>query len=325
MMGVREFVCENSIINQWDFKKNDELGLDPRKITCGSAKKVWWVCENGHSTFSPISDRSGGHGCSYCSGRYCDESKSVFNLNKELMKEWHQDNKFDPKKVSLGSDKKIKWICERGHTWEARIPDRLKKGSGCPACKGCCATEEKNLLKLYPEIVKEWDYKNNSKSPDCYLPQSNYIANWICDIKGHIWAAAICDRVRRKTRCPFCSNRVSKIALSWLDSIGIINKEFKISIKGRKYEVDGFDPKTNTVYEFYGDFWHGNPNIFNQSDFNSINNKTYGELYHLTILRENMIIDEGFNLITMWESDYLKIKSHYEIYGRANGFFKCQQ
>ena len=25
-------------------------------------------------------------------------------------------------------------------------------------------------------------------------------------------------------------------------------------------DIDAFDPKTNTVYEFNGDYWHGNPN-----------------------------------------------------------------
>lgn len=37
------------------------------------------------------------------------------------------------------------------------------------------------------------------------------------------------------------------------------NREVVIKISGRIFKVDGFDPIINTIYEFYGDFWHGNP------------------------------------------------------------------
>lgn len=52
----------------------------------------------------------------------------------------------------------------------------------------------------------------------------------------------------------------------WLDSLNIQNnyRQYKIG----KYIVDGYDPNSNTVYEFYGDYWHGNPNIYNKNDMN---------------------------------------------------------
>ena len=57
-----------------------------------------------------------------------------------------------------------------------------------------------------------------------------------------------------------------------------------------------------------GDFWHGNPIKFKSTDINPINKKTFGELYNETIKRDNIIQKEGYKLITIWESEYYKMK-----------------
>jgi hypothetical protein len=70
-------------------------------------------------------------------------------------------------------------------------------------------------------------------------------------------------------------------------------------------KFDGYDSKTNTVYEFLGNFWHGNPEIYNQDDVNPVNKKKFGDLYKNTIERENNIKNAGYNLITIWEKDFI--------------------
>lgn len=35
------------LIRQWDYEKNN--GLTPQEVTAGSQKKVYWICEKGHS------------------------------------------------------------------------------------------------------------------------------------------------------------------------------------------------------------------------------------------------------------------------------------
>ena len=49
----------------------------------------------------------------------------------------------------------------------------------------------------------------------------------------------------------------------WLDYLDVPNdklhREVTLKVKDKVYHVDGFEPKTNTVYEFNGDYWHGNP------------------------------------------------------------------
>ena len=64
IIGVNDLATTHpKLINDWDFEKNDELGLDPKKLTYGSNKKVWWKCEKGHSWKAAISSRAGQQGC----------------------------------------------------------------------------------------------------------------------------------------------------------------------------------------------------------------------------------------------------------------------
>lgn len=103
--------------------------------------------------------------------------------------------------------------------------------------------------------------------------------------------------------CNRCVNRISKKETDWIDSLNIhgIIRQFKIP--GTRLQVDAFDKKTNTVYEFHGDYWHGNPDIYKSSDINKHNGKTFGELYNETLLKEQEIKSLGYNLVVMWEND----------------------
>jgi len=108
--------------------------------------------------------------------------------------------------------------------------------------------------------------------------------------------------------CPRCTSNVSKLELRWLDSLNIPPEKQNviIPISNSYIRADAYDSNTKTIYEFYGDFWHGNPTVYNREHVNTIAKKTFGELYHNTIEREKLLINSGYNLITMWEADFLK-------------------
>ena len=92
----------------------------------------------------------------------------------------------------------------------------------------------------------------------------------------------------------------------WLDTLNIPadfrNKVIKIGNK--RVKVDAINLDTNTIYEFYGDYWHGNPKVYNSNDINMSNKITFGELYSRTINRERTIKNAGYKLITIWEDDF---------------------
>ena len=48
MTNNKKFIIEdNALIQEWNWTKNIELGLDPKTLTCGSGKKVWWNAVKG--------------------------------------------------------------------------------------------------------------------------------------------------------------------------------------------------------------------------------------------------------------------------------------
>jgi hypothetical protein len=63
---------------------------------------------------------------------------------------------------------------------------------------------------------------------------------------------------------------------------------------------DGYCQETNTIYEFYGDYWHEIQNFIHRK----INKTTFGEFIPKTLDKERKIMDLGYNLITIWENDW---------------------
>lgn len=92
----------------------------------------------------------------------------------------------------------------------------------------------------------------------------------------------------------------------WLDSLNIINRKYIIKYQNKRYKPDGYDEKTNTIYEFLGDFWHGNPKFYNKKDINIKNNEMFGKLYDETFERFDIIKSLGYKIVYIWESDFIK-------------------
>jgi len=125
-----------------------------------------------------------------------------------------------------------------------------------------------------------------------------------CHLQGHN-GCNICNK----------SKKSSKQQIDWLNFIEKMNNiciqhsenEKEYSIPETKYKADGYCKETNTIYEFHGDFWHGNPKLYNKDNLNPIISKTYGELYEKTLERERKIKELGYNLVVMWEYDWKRI------------------
>ena len=102
--------------------------------------------------------------------------------------------------------------------------------------------------------------------------------------------------------CGICNRNGGIIENIWLNEFNI-DKDYRQYKIGNVF-VDGIDLKNKIIYEFYGDFWHGNPNIYNQDDVNNVNGKKFGYLYKKTIDREECLKLLGYKIVSIWESDY---------------------
>lgn len=59
-MAKQPKVIENEeLMKNWNWKKNNELGFNPNELTCGSGKKVWWLCNEGHEWEASIYHKNG--------------------------------------------------------------------------------------------------------------------------------------------------------------------------------------------------------------------------------------------------------------------------
>lgn len=92
----------------------------------------------------------------------------------------------------------------------------------------------------------------------------------------------------------------------WLDLLNIKNRKLRIKHNNnKKYYPDGYVIETNTIYEYLGDFYHGNPKIYKHDNINVRNGKTFGDLYRETFERFDIIKSLGYNIIYIWESDFI--------------------
>ena len=69
MAKEKKYLIDNPVLMaEWDWEKNDELGLDITKLTCGMNIKVNWRCKKcGYSWITTINNRNRGTGCPQCS------------------------------------------------------------------------------------------------------------------------------------------------------------------------------------------------------------------------------------------------------------------
>ena len=91
---------------------------------------------------------------------------------------------------------------------------------------------------------------------------------------------------------------VSKNETVWLDSLQVPVRQHWL--EDVKYNVDGYDPESNTVYLYHGKFWHGCPELFDPEMIHPILKVKMKQLHKQTILWENKIKEAGYNLVTKW-------------------------
>jgi transcription elongation factor Elf1 len=220
----------------------------------------------------------------------------------------------------IHSQQKVEIICSKHGSFIQRPSDHLD-GAGCKKCATIKMIEKQR--KTNDDFIRQANvFHNNKFDYTC----TNYIGahkevEIICPKHGKFSQIAH-HHLDCKFGCPGCNHvGLSTVSLDWLKIMsfvyncniitGLNNKEFKIEDIGK---VDGFNYENNLVFEFHGDFWHGNPKIYNMNELNNVSKKTFGELYNKTFMRDLKIIEKGYKLISIWEHDWnLKIKLNKEI------------
>ncbi len=219
---------------EWHKIKNGEI--TPFDVNKGSSKKVWWQCVNNHEYQAAISHRVNGTGCPYCAGRKVLVGYNDFEtIYPELAKEWdyEKNEKCTPKQITAGSSKKVWWRCDKGHSYNSTVANRVI-GQGCSICSGKKVLVGYNdLQSILPEVALDWDTKKNKELlPSQITIGSNKKIWWKCHVCGYEWKQHV--YTRQKCGCPACANRVLVIGYNDLQTkYPEIAKEWHPRIKWR--------------------------------------------------------------------------------------------
>lgn len=195
------------IAGQWDYEANGDL--TPANVYFRSTKKVFWRCDKGHSFRSEIRSRTErGKGCTVCANLVVLPGfNDLATTHPELAMEWdfEANEPLTPAEVVAGSEKKVFWKCELGHSYLS-IPYNRVKGSGCTVCSGQTVQVGFNdLATRRPELAEEWDFTKNGMTPDQVTAGSNKKFYWLCRL-GHSYLAHVAHRAAGKG-CPYCAGQ----------------------------------------------------------------------------------------------------------------------
>lgn len=171
------------LTKEWFVEKNGSLL--PTDLVAGSNKKVWWKCSECNYVWkSSVCSRVSGCGCPKCAQKsrvsarinlILTQKGSLAENNPNLIKEWHptKNTSITPTEVTSGSDKKVWWLCSKGHEWQATISSRVN-GNGCPECAKELSTSFPEQAILY-YLSKVTEAENRKKvfgyEIDIYLPE----------------------------------------------------------------------------------------------------------------------------------------------------------
>lgn len=286
-----------NIAAQWHPTKNGNKKATDFKTASG--KKIWWVCENNHEYETTIDKRtSRGDGCPYCSGRrVLTGFNDLKTKHPDIAKIWHptRNSRLTSQNVSPKSNKKIWWVCGKGHEWERTVAKQLPQQDKCPYCNGRKILPGFNdLATTNPKIVEEWHpTRNNNMFPENFTKGADVKVWWKCE-KEHEWQSYIYSRTANH-HCPECFNTngvssIEKQLQSYL--LSIINPstlQFNVRNILNGKELDVYVPGKNIAIEFNGLYWHS-----------EATGKTKTYHYDKWLACKN----QGIQLIQVWEDDW---------------------
>lgn len=114
------------------------LPLKAQQLTSGSNRKLWWLGPCGHEWEATVIERRGsagrrGTGCPFCAGKRAVLGATDLQTLRPDLGHQLDDSTAASTEVTLGSNQRLRWRCERDHTWFATVADRVA-GHDCPRC-----------------------------------------------------------------------------------------------------------------------------------------------------------------------------------------------
>lgn len=133
----------------------------------------------------------------------------LVDARPDLVQQWDARlNGGLPELIRLGSSKKVWWVCEENHHWQATVSNRVYRGSGCPVCAQNAKRTPapgRSVTEAAPELAAQWHpWRNSDLRPEQVAINSRLVVWWRCE-EGHEWRSRVSGRARRRGQCPTCA------------------------------------------------------------------------------------------------------------------------
>jgi hypothetical protein len=296
-LNTEKFIQKSVLIHKdvYDYSFSDYIN---------NKTKINILCKK-HGIFEQIPmNHLAGQGCKKCKIEYFAKLKNMgCDTFAQKAKKIH-GNKYDYSTVIYKNIKtpiNIKCLL---HGIFTQTPNSHLNGSGCPKCGKI--ESSKKLSVLYAQTPREFLQKANKIHNNMYdYNKSNYINNRIkieivCKKHGGFWQTP--NSHLQREGCPKCVHKISKSETEFLNYLKIPDTQRNRQCKILKFKVDGI--KNNKIFEFLGDYYHGNPRKFDSDNYNQICHKTFGELYENTINKFKLLKENNYDVYYMWEYDW---------------------
>jgi hypothetical protein len=263
-----------------------------------------------------------GIGCGKCKNKIVT-TEDFINKSKIIHKE-----KYDYSLVNyINKSVKVIIICNEidktgnKHGEFNQYPSYHLNGSICPKC---CRGYKKTTINFINEskIIHKNKYDYSLVKYTRTIDKVIIICNETDKYgkkHGEFYQMPFCHL--KGSSCKKCNSKsYSKSSILYLEFMSKLKNihiqhaenggEYKIP--NTKFRGDGYCKETNTIYEFHGSVFHGEPRIYNENDYNFLGKK-YGDLYQKTLEREQQIRYLGYDLVVMWEYDWDKMNKYIKI------------
>lgn len=243
---------------EWDFEKNEKLGLDIWKMTKRSNKRIHWICSNNpieHSWIVAIGHRAGNNsGCPYCSGRKATTQNNLLTRYPEISSEWDYDkNKNTPEMYTPKSNESVWWRCKNGHSYPQTIKHRANGGECIYCTNRALLVGFNDLSTTNPCLARLlFDEKDGQK----YMQFSNHKIDWKCSSCGmKIKNKKISDVNIYGLSCFMCSDGIKypeRVMRSVLKQLNIRFEHEKTFIWSESKRFDFYLVEKNVLIECHG-------------------------------------------------------------------------
>lgn len=305
--ATKNSITNDEFINKSKIKHNNKYDYSLCNYIKGTIK-VKIICNKHNIIFKirPSHHLSRDGGCKSCK---VEKSKIINTLtNNEFIDKANKIHNFEydySKCNYIKTNKKVLLICKEHGEFNIIAHNHLN-GCGCHTCgRKLASIQKSSTLNEFIESANKTHNYRYDYSKSIYTG-CNELLTIICHRHGEFKQTPAIHV--NGSGCTKCTKSISNIEIKWLDSLNIAEtyRHSKLKINCKNFKLDAFDPKTNTIYEFNGDYYHGNPAVFKPEDYNETCKKTYGELYERTLLKEKLLKEAGYNVTSIWENDFKK-------------------